>query len=108
MVDTLDVPVVNISEKLENDIVENIEKEIQEITEKIETLQPNDEFVETLLTAESDKSEELIETEIKKIDEIQNEIKSKIDEIIENNPEVSSLLKKTNTHFTNFWNGVEY
>lgn len=108
ILETLDVPVAVMEEKLKSEISENVTNEISEISAKMETIQPNEELIKTIMTAEPEQSQELINTEVEKIDNLKNEIQHKIDNIINKNPEVVSMLKKANTQFTNFWNGMEF
>lgn len=108
IIDSLDVPVAVMEEKLQTEISENVASEIAEISAKMESIQPNEEFIKTIMDAEPEQSQELINTEVEKIDNLKNEIQRKIDDIVNKNPEVVSMMKKANSQFTNFWNGMEF
>ena len=108
-VETLDVPVVAVEEKLQNELLENVTKELSELSEKMEEVQPTEEFIQAVMSAEPQDAQELIKTETEKIENLEKVIQNKIDDIVNNNPEVVSVMKKmSNRSFTNFWNGVEY
>ena len=107
-VETLDVPVVAMEEKLQTAIIENVTNEISEISAKMKNIQPTEEIVETIMSAEPEDAQEIITKEVEKIENLEREIQSKIDDIINKNPEVVKAMKKANPRFTNFWNGIEY
>lgn len=107
-VETLDVPVVTMEEKIQSEIIENVTNEISEISAKMEEVQPTEEFIDSVMLANVEQSQELINTEIEKIEKLEKEIQDKIEEIVNNNPDIVPIMKKTNTRFTNYWNGIEY
>jgi Asp-tRNA(Asn)/Glu-tRNA(Gln) amidotransferase B subunit len=107
-VETLDVPVVAMEDKLQTEIIDNVTNEISEISAKMENIQPTEEIVETIMTAKPEEAQEIIAKEVEKIENLEREIQSKIDDIVNKNPEVVKALKKATPRFTNFWNGMEF
>jgi Asp-tRNA(Asn)/Glu-tRNA(Gln) amidotransferase B subunit len=107
-VETLDVPVVAMEDKLQTEIIDNVTNEISEISAKMENIQPTEEIVEAIMTAKSEDAQEIIAKEVEKIENLEREIQSKIDDIVNKNPEVVKTMKKVVPRFTNFWNGMEF
>ena len=68
-----------------------------------------DEIIEQVMSSESEEVEKTINSELEKIDSLKNAVEDKIQEIINEHPEVTNVAKKiSNARFTNFWNGIEY
>lgn len=105
----IDKPVVVLENKLQEDLSTNVTNEVSEIVEKLEDLKPTDEIVEQVMSSEAAEIEKTINDELEKIDNLKNAVEDKIQEIINEHPEVTNVAKKiSNARFTNFWNGVEY
>ena len=91
-----------ITANIENEITNNI----SEIVEKIETIQPPKDVVETIMNETTENAQNIIEKELSKIEDMQKEVEDKINEVINANPGIGKMLKRTNSAFTNMWNGM--
>jgi hypothetical protein len=101
-----------ITTSIETDIISDIEKnipsEITEIIENAEEIKPTDELVNSVMNAEPEVAQEMIENELNKIDNLKNKVEEKLNEVISNNPGVQNVLKKNNAAFTYIWNGMNF
>lgn len=105
----VDNPVVVLENKLQDDLSTNVTNEVSDIVEKLEDLKPTDEIIEQVMSSESEEVEKTINSELEKIDSLKSAVEDKIQEIINEHPEVTNVAKKiSNARFTNFWNGIEY
>lgn len=96
----------NIQEQLNKDIETNINQEIGEIIEKVENLQETEEIATVIMNETPAVAQEIIENELKKIDNIKKEIEVKINEVIKENPNLGKMLHNSNSQFTYSWNGM--
>lgn len=92
----------NIKADVENVVSENL----KEIVEKIEDIQPAEDIINTVMTETPEVAQVVIEHELEKIENIQKEVENKINEVINANPGVVKALQKSNSAFTNIWNGM--
>lgn len=105
----VDKPVVVLENKLQEELTNNVTNEVSEIVEKMEDLKPTNEIVEQIMSSTTEEVEKTIGDELEKIDNLKTVVEEKIQEIINEHPEIKNVSKKiSNARFTNFWNGIEY
>lgn len=92
--------------KIINDINTVVSEEISDIIEKMEEIKPTEDFINTVMDNNGILQQELIEKELEKVNSLQQEVENKINDVIKSNPSVVKMMKKSNTSFTNMWNGM--
>jgi hypothetical protein len=75
--------------------------EIEELEEKLEEIKPTEEFVNQVME-NPETAQEVLETKIEELDILKAAVEEQINKVINENPN----LKKKNSAFTYFWNGM--